>query len=355
MLSMENPLINPSVNAIISAPEKWRELFNQFEDALAVSIFCVDVNGGILVAPGQAALAGNLGALFFDKTFGFDVQRGGDIALGTFEQGQIYLQKVDPFQMHIFAVPIIGEKEKIEFFLIVGPVVVNKPWPDDKYLALADQLGILADDFLKDIHCVPQMSSSAANAILDLLAEVVRDVLELESEKTKLHSMQSASQIVRPEIIDAAQDIFATIQEDELLVSILDSAIKMSHAQGGSIMLLDAQTGEFSIRVSRGLENKKNILQTRIKIGEGIAGFAAKEKTPLFIKGTESNASLRPFLKRPEIKHSIVIPLIVEEKVIGVLNLCTKSHEYDAAVGIEHIVRDVQQLSRFISTALQVI
>ena len=350
---MENPAVNASVRVMMSQPQKWRNLLNQFEDVLGLSIFAVDPSGQLIVALSPSGQKGDFGVSLLKKTFAFEVNQEKGILLANFTQSDSLLQMVDPFDLHVFAVPVVIENDEAKLYLIAGPIVMNKPWPDAKYLALADQLGILADDFLKDIHCVPQMSSSAANAILDLLAEVVRDVLELEAENTKLHSMQSASQIVRPEIIDAAQDIFATIQEDELLVSILDSAIKMSHAQGGSIMLLDPQTGEFSIRVSRGLENKKNILQSRIKIGEGIAGFAAKEKTPLFIKGTESNASLRPFLKRPEIKHSIVIPLIVEEKVIGVLNLCTKSHEHDAAAGIEHIVRDVQQLSRFISIALQ--
>ncbi len=350
---MENPAVNASVRAMMLQPQKWRNLLNQFEDVLGLSIFAVDPNGQVIVALSPCGQKGDFGASFLKKTFAFEINQDKSILLANFTQSGGLLQMVDPFDLHVFAVPVIFENDKPQLYLIAGPIVINKPWADAKYLALADQLGILSDDFLKDIHCVPQMSSSVANAILDLLAEVVRDVLELESEKVKLHSMQSASQIVRPEIIDAAQDIFATIQEDELLVSILDSAIKMSHAQGGSIMLLDPQTGEFSIRVSRGLENKKNILQSRIKIGEGIAGFAAKEKTPLFIQGTESNTFLRPFLKRPEIKHSIVIPLIVEEKVIGVLNLCTKSQEHDASVGIEHIVRDVQQLSRFISIALQ--
>lgn len=350
---MENPLINSSVNAIISAPEKWRRLLNQFEDALGVSIFCVDVNGRMLVAPGQAALAGNFGALFFDKTFGFDVQRGGDIALGTFEQGQIYLQKVDPFQLHIFAVPIIGEKDKIEFFLIVGPVVVNKPWPDDKYLALARQLGLADEGFLKEIRSVAQISMVVLGAILDLLTEVFKDALEVELEKEKFRFMQLASSSVQSSIVGDAQDIFLAIQQDQMLVSILDNAIRMANAQGGSIMLLEKESQEFVIRVSRGLENKKNILQTRIKIGQGIAGLAAKGKIPLFIKGTQSDEALRPLLKRPDIKHAIVIPLVAQEKVIGILNLYTKS--VDDPFVFEHIADHVRQFSRFISTALQVI
>ena len=88
--------------------------------------------------------------------------------------------------------------------MLVGPIVLNKSWPDAKYLALAQQLGLEDHVFLKNIHSVPQVSISAVSAILDLLAEVVKDVLELELEKQKLHFMQFGKEVVRPGIIDAA-------------------------------------------------------------------------------------------------------------------------------------------------------
>ncbi len=350
---MENPSLNPSANAIRSAPEKWRTLLNQFEDVLAASIFIVDANGNVIVPLSQSGENGSFGAVFLEKTFGLGFSENKNIVLENFDKGEIYLQMIDPFEMHVFAVPIAFENDKVELYLIVGPVVVNKPWFDSKYLALAEQLGLGGQDFLKDIHLVAQVSKSALDAILDLLAEVVKDVLEVQFEKQKFQFMQSASSVVRPTIIDAAEDIFVTIQQDQLLVSILDNAIKMANAEGGSIMLLDEPSQEFVIRVSRGLENKKNIMQSRVKIGEGIAGLAAKGKTPLFIKGTESDATLRPLLKRPEIKHSIIIPLVVQQKVVGVLNLCTKNEESNPV--LEHVARDVRQLSRFIATALQIL
>lgn len=347
---MGNPAVNASISVMQAVPEKWRALLDQFEDVLAVNIFIVDTAGRVVVPLGNKGAQGGLGSSFLKKTFAFDWDAQNSVVLANFEQGDAYLQVVDPFDLHVFAVPVAPADDQIHFYLVVGPMMLSSPWPDEKYLALARQLAVADDGFLEDIHSVAQMSVAVVGAILDLLAEVLKDVIGLELEKQKLHNVALGSGVVRPEIIDAAQDIFVEIQQDELLVTILDSAIKMANAQGGSIMVFDDESQEFTIRVSRGLEKKKNIMQARIKMGEGIAGLAAKGKVPLFINGTDCDEALRPFLKRPEIKHSIVIPLVVDEKVIGVLNLCTKSENNDAAA--EHIVQDVHQLSRFITTAL---
>ncbi len=350
MWSMENPAVNASISVMQSAPEKWRALLDQFEDVLAVNILIVDTDGRVVVPLGKKGAQGGLGSPFLKKTFAFDWDAQGSVALTNFEKGEAYFQAVDPFDLHVFALPIAPIDDQIHFHLVVGPMMLSQAWPDEKYWALAQQLAVADDRFLKDINAVVQMSVSVAGAILDLLAEVVKDVVGLELEKQKLHRVSLGSGVVRPEIIDAAQDIFVEIQQDELLVTILDSAIKMANAQGGSIMVFDDESQEFTIRVSRGLENKKNIMQARIKMGEGIAGLAAKGKVPLFINGADCDEVLRPFLKRPEIKHSIVIPLVIDEKVIGVLNLCTKSENSDTSA--QHIVQDVHRLSRFIATAL---
>lgn len=350
---MENPAVNASISVIQAQPEKWRTLLDQFEDVLAVNIFVVDLDGRVIVPLGCRGDQGDFGSSFLKKTFDFqwDIQDGGvPIPLASFEPGPTHLQMVDPFDLHVFAVPVAPVDDHIQFYLIIGPMILARLWTDDKYLALAQQLSFADERFLSDIHAAPQMSISVANAVLDLLAEVVKDVMGLELEKQKLHQAHLSSEVVRPGIIDAAQDIFVEIQQDELLVTILDSAIKMANAQSGSIMVFDDESQEFTIRVSRGLENKKNIMQSRMKMGEGIAGLAAKGRVPLFINGTESNAALRPFLKRPDIKQSIIIPLVIDDKVIGVLNLCTKSDGAEASN--QHIVQDVQQLSRFIATAL---
>ncbi|MCB9772354.1 MAG: GAF domain-containing protein [Candidatus Omnitrophica bacterium] len=349
---MENPTLNLSVGVISGDPQKWRVLLNQFEEVLKINIFMVDAKGQLLVSLSEASGRGDFGSSFLKSSFGLNLTTGADNHLAGFKNNGQYLQMISPFDFHLFAVAVKGDEDQPLFYLIIGPVILGKPWPDEKYVALGEHLMLANENFLRDIHSVSQMSELAMNSILELLAEVTKDVLAIEFEKQKLQQIQSRDETLRPDIANAVQDLFANIQQDELLVQILDSAIKMAGAKSGSLMILDEESQEFVLRVSRGLENKKNIMMTRLKVGEGIAGIAALNKAPLFISGTEAQGDrkLQGLLKRPDIKSSIVVPLIVKDKVVGVLSLCTKNQQDD--VDIENISRDICQLSRFIATAL---
>lgn len=342
---------DPCINAILAQPDKWRSLLDQFEDVLKINIFIIDSDGRVMVGLSEKGKAGQAGAAILKKTFEFNAAAGESIVLANFKPINHLQAVIDPFEHFVYAVPVSPQKDKVHFYLVMGPFGPEKLWPAEKITALARQLSLNEAEFLKDVDAVPRMSNPAVHVIADLLAEVVKNVMGLELEQQKLKVLQNGAENVRPEIISEVKDIFAAIQQDELLITVLDSAITMANAEGGSIMVLDEEKQEFVIRVSRGLDNKKNILQAKVKIGEGIAGLAAKEKIPLFIKGTEGDVNLRPFLKRPEIKQSIVIPLVVDEKVIGVLNLRTKNENNNSA--LETIARDVRQLSRFIATALK--
>ncbi len=290
------------------------------------------------------------GGQFLDSTFGsINDEKIGLLAL--FEQKEGHLEASNPFDFRLLAIPLHVPETKNSLHIVIGPVILGAKWSDEKYSNLNNQLKLAGEDFLPDLHAVPVLSEPAARAVLNLLSEVIKDILELDFEKQKLENLQSSEKDFMPrEIADAAKELYASIQKDELLITILDEAIHVSKSEGGSIMMVDEAKKELVIRVSRGLQNKKNVLQARVKIGEGISGTAALENNPIFINGTsgEDHPRLRHLLKRPEIKRSIVIPLAVNGKVVGVLNLYTKSEEG----GEQNTLPEINQLSSFIATAL---
>lgn len=366
MLLMENPAVNISASAILADPSKWRALLDQFEEVLKTNIFIIDVHGRVLVpmnfienqkarsleGAGSFLDSGRFGAALIEKSFGM---RGeGDGFLPLFEPCEPHLQASDPFDLRLYAVPVKKDEGVVLFYLIIGPLRLADPWPDERYVALAKSLGLTPDEILKNINAVPQMSQSALGAVLDLLSEVVRDVYELSVEKQRFAQLQFQGDSVRPEIIDTVQSLLANIQHDELLIAILDAAIKMSGAEGGSIMTLDEEGKDFVIKVSRGLENKKNIVQSRFRVGEGIAGIAAQEKIPFFISGTEGDVRIRHLLKRPDIRQSFVVPIVAEldpsRRVIGVLNLSIKNP--DSPISVPAVQQDIQKFSPLIAAAL---
>jgi len=111
----------------------------------------------------------------------------------------------------------------------------------------------------------------------------------------------------------------ATYDLDKLLGLVFDTILKQTNADSGSLMMLDAERRELRIHAYKGIS--ANIAKkSRIKVGQIVSGIVAQTKKPLLIDNTNFEAI---FKKKPRRKifSSLSIPLIVSDKLIGVINL----------------------------------
>jgi HD-GYP domain-containing protein (c-di-GMP phosphodiesterase class II) len=91
-----------------------------------------------------------------------------------------------------------------------------------------------------------------------------------------------------------------------------------------SIMLYDDLSGELTIKSARGLPEDV-IKRTRIRFGDRIAGWVAHEGKPLLIGDIEDDQHFgRKSFPRYNTKSLLSLPLKVQNKVVGVLNLNNK-------------------------------
>ncbi|MFH1777290.1 MAG: HD domain-containing phosphohydrolase [Candidatus Omnitrophota bacterium] len=124
-------------------------------------------------------------------------------------------------------------------------------------------------------------------------------------------------------LYEVTQGLTAITELDQLLNKILETAIKLLNAENGSIMLIDQKTKNLTIKAAKGLDI--NIIKsTQRKIGEGISGWVARENTPLIISAKSENALPVSFIKKENIKNAICVPLDINDKVIGILNISNK-------------------------------
>ena len=188
------------------------------------------------------------------------------------------------------------------------------------------------------------------NSILDLLYEIVKNNIELSGIKLAIyeHAEGKDSFPFPAAIKHAAKDLFSTVCVDELLVTLLDVALKMTDTECGSILVADPEKqGDLTIKISRGLSPEK-IKDTRIKVGEGIAGLAALEQKPFIIHGQQGDNRIKHLLKRPEIQHSLVMPLKGKRRILGVLNLHTRQPQCN----IESNLENLEYLSNLLSSVV---
>ncbi len=103
-----------------------------------------------------------------------------------------------------------------------------------------------------------------------------------------------------------------------LLDKILDAAVTLTGATNGSIILIDRSTSTLSIEASRGFADRV-IQSARLKVGEGITGWvAAKAKT---LRVADVRKDKRYVNLRKDIRSELASPLILDRKVIGVINV----------------------------------
>ncbi len=326
---------------------KWADFLRRFIDVLRINIFVVDHAGKMLVPPYRDSLNRGYGVEFLTGSFNFDFTGQEYNMMEDFIQHGPYLEAKDPFDFHVFAIPVKADIDKTIAYLIVGPVILNKRWDNEDYENMASRLHVEFEDLIDRILEIRVVSFVSMKAILDLLAKVVKDIVDLNLEMKRLHKKRYNKEMFSREIAETAKDLYATIHLDELLITILDVALNLTQAENGSIMLLDERTGELAVKVSRGMPEE--IAQSaRVKVGQGIAGIAAQENTSFVISGREGDSRISHLLKRSSIKQSMIVPLSAQNRVFGVLNL----HTEKAGGKISANVGNLEHLSKLISTAI---
>jgi HD-GYP domain-containing protein (c-di-GMP phosphodiesterase class II) len=114
--------------------------------------------------------------------------------------------------------------------------------------------------------------------------------------------------------INISMDMFVEYISDVLNVDIC------------SIMLADNLTGELTIKSSRGLSDDI-VRRTRIRPGDKIAGWVALEGKPLLIEDIERDSRFaRKSISQYSTKSLISVPLKLNDRVVGVLNLNNKKN-----------------------------
>jgi len=119
-------------------------------------------------------------------------------------------------------------------------------------------------------------------------------------------------------LFHAVQVIFHTRDLEHLPESIVKVSMEVMRADAATL-LLPGLDGKFYVACAFGLDAEV-VRNTRIAVGEGIAGRVALSRTPLVICGDAStHPDLRGATARPRVRSSIVYPLILADEVIGIL------------------------------------
>ena len=325
--------------------DKWWDMLSRFIEVLRINIYIVDRGGNFILPPEETKYGGQLlthpqlGLELFRENVDFERQ---------LVKHTNYLETINRYDLYSYAIPLKTTVQETLAYVMVGPIILNKRMEISEYKNLARSVGADEETVMNEINEIRVVSNIMMNSIINLLTEIVRDSIQIQTAQNSAKNNEDAvtEKVWEKEFASIANEIYSTVRIDELLITLLDVALKMTNTHGGSVMMLDQATNELSIKASKGLDDLK-IQGVRVKIGEGISGMVAKGKEPLIIEGHAPDKSVRKMLNRPEIKKSVVFPLLSKNRVYGVLNL----HTHQTSDRINANLDNLRYLTQLLSSA----
>ena len=130
-------------------------------------------------------------------------------------------------------------------------------------------------------------------------------------------------------LCEIGKDLSATIDLDELLTKIMEGARQICDVKADSILLLDKKKDELYFRIALG-EKGEEIKKIVLPVGEGIAGWVAKNGQPLIINDVHADPRFSEKVDettRLETKSILCVPIKFKEEILGVIEVLNKSND----------------------------
>ena len=140
---------------------------------------------------------------------------------------------------------------------------------------------------------------------------------------------------------EVVESVDMTVAADELFERMLEIAIGVTGAEGGSLMLLDPRANVLRIRVAQGVEPEL-WPKIRVELGQGISGRVAAEGQPIHLRGRADGASYDLLRERVDVESALCVPMIHHGKVLGVINV---HHSHRADVFSDDDLAFMEQLA----------
>ncbi|MCS7065315.1 MAG: GAF domain-containing protein, partial [Fimbriimonadales bacterium] len=188
---------------------------------------------------------------------------------------------------------------------------------------------------------------------------------ELERKERELQEAQDYIRRLETRLTDREAEIEAlrriseatgaALASEQMLQSIAEIAMRITDADICHIFLFDENREELVLRAATG-DDREFIGKIRLKLGEGITGWVARERRPVAVPREayrDHRFKLYPQLNEEQYESMLAVPLMAHNEVIGVISVRTrkpkeyKQEQIRLLSGIaSHLAGALTQLSR---------
>ena len=231
------------------------------------------------------------------------------------------------------------------------PILVPDVRSDRRYLN--------ALDAVRSELAVPMLARNMLVGVIDVQSTSEKAYTEYDRALLRLIASRVASSIDNARLyrrverqnrtlrtLSRISHEFASILEiDELLGKIADTVRHLINYDAFSILLVDEQQKALRHRVSVRHDQRVNI--DNVPLGKGITGAAAESREPVSVDDTLADP--RYIASHPDIRSEVAVPLIVKDRVVGVMDLESDRVAYFT----EEHVRTLSLLAPQIATSME--
>lgn len=161
--------------------------------------------------------------------------------------------------------------------------------------------------------------------VLFLLRAQIRRFRKMQNELLSSYEHINYHLLIQSLLLKLTRSITSEIDQEKIFDQMINIANEIFKPDAVSIMLTDEGKKYLNVVAHSGV-GYDFPKEEKVKIGEKISGYVAKNKKPLLIKNGELGFTLEKIPVREEIKSAMCVPLIVEGELLGVINMSiTKS------------------------------
>ncbi|MGH9826332.1 MAG: diguanylate cyclase, partial [Blastocatellia bacterium] len=195
-----------------------------------------------------------------------------------------------------------------------GEALRNVKFHDSRELELASELVVSAVENYRPsgLTRIHRARLESPKRLLDAHLEIIRLTDELES---KNHALS--------QLYEFLHDVAGVSDGKHDYTWVLDKLGSLLSAERGSLMIFDEGSGELAVEAAVGFDPP----QTRVKLGDPIAGAVLASGSPMLVRDIDSEPGIKQI--RPDTyksKSFISFPIALGSRKIGVINLTGRTN-----------------------------
>ncbi|MDI6735409.1 MAG: diguanylate cyclase [bacterium] len=226
-----------------------------------------------------------------------------------------------------FACPILIGQEVIG--TIGGCQIANSDLTYSSYGDIARKFNLDPDKFMAVVHKENHLMPTEVLEIeVELITLLAQSALELVFKREQLVEREEEIKGISEsyQLFGGSRESILNLGKENLYSLIVNMVARAMGAEICSLMLLDEETQELTMKAAVGLDIPI-VSKTKVKVGEGVVGYVIHTAKPLLVEDIEQDTRFtRTFRSnRYYTKSLLTAPLKINDKVIGVISVNNKA------------------------------